>query len=1092
MNKIISLLLSFSVLVTQAAPAFAQAYKLPALPSAPRYQAPVAVRDATALPALEQRLLMQQKEAERKAKVAGAQLSVDVLMKRAEQAQSANDFGAFYDTVSRINAVLMAYLSNELTETRLLGAATLAENLRLHLITPQDAEKAYEAFEKIIANASSCSGLQCDFYSAAARGLAHSRKFHELEKEFLEAGWKELPRVSKAEINRQRRLNLLKGFVSRDFGSDASNAQIVSGVLPAVAAMGSLKDLDEAVSSVVNPDLNWYRAGKNRNSYTLKNAQAQIAAMDALLDLGPQAQPVLKKYAFNRYSFVSYVHANINLAYTGLPKAEDLRNKNNLHSLYCYREFGLDSRADMEIKQKLAYAYGKGQSPAYITSAGDSSCLVVVPLEPDPRKVAEEWTNVVMGEVTFQLAFFGLGTALSGLKNGMRVLKHFKTIKYAAGRNGMSVSRFFIKGGLKKMPTFGMTLAQAKAAKEAKAVAALVRGASQESKAAVSKLAGGMSAETKVAQVASNARRTGTDAVMAQRMAYVRGPVKHSWKPLNASKSVNPEDIIYMGEGYKPRVPVLASIPKPNPVTKRFPSGMWDEEGIVSRWLDQYKNGYFHPRNQIEAITGMSAQKANNVTEYLYYMPIDEARETILKPLIRTGRLPDFMYDSRLIAGTRRLPSGYYKHKFNKNVEKLLTLADEQGALYTNHFEVSDIIVGMRDYSFKQGFGIPNDAAMTSGLRKNWRAMVDEVEKKGLRGNAKKLNELWTSPVETGIPQKQFKLVDGKYVQVDGTRPVSLQDYFSQTRYTAFFKEGKRPDFYLNSEKWLSWENERRNLAAAEFLKGSGSLRRENVLDRIQNRFVLGDRRNYLTLDEFGEVMTRPYRSNAEFAKGRSLSTALADTGTDLADSAPSSLKIRINNYEVTGGACQMAITDGGACYKPRVGYDGTSMIDRFNAVVDENVRAVVFDFKTLSPRVVTMKTVPHVKDLKPVDVDLVRAGTMIGDRLDITSDLVRVQKANEALRHIPNLRATIYPQSRLPGEVLPEGLNGGGIGAYLTLFTRDFYPLKKVYRLRFNSMIPKLETQYYVRKEVSALAGAIHRDRLTFFEQVADRVVAP
>lgn len=1085
MNKIISLLLSFSLLLTQAAPAFAQTFKRPALPSAPRYQAPVAVRDATAMPALEQRLLMQQKEAERHAKVAGARVSVDALMKRAEQAQAANDFAGFYDTVSGLNAVLLSYLSDELTETRLLGAVTLGENLRLHLITPQDAEKAYEAFEKIVAQASSCSGLQCEFYSAAARGLAHSRKFHELEKEFFDAGWQELPRLSKAELNRQRRLNLLKEFVSRDFGSDVSNAQIVSGVLPAVAAMGSLKDLDEAVASVVNPDLNWYRAGKNRNSYTPKNAQAQIAAMDSLLDLGPLAQPVLKKYAFNQYSFVSYVHANINLAYTGLSKADDERNKNNLNRLYCHRDFNLDSRADMEIKQKLAYAYGRGHAPAYITSAGDNSCLVVVPLTPDPRKVAEEWTDVVMGEVTFQLAFFGMGSVISGLKNGVRVLKHFKTIKYVAGKNGMSVSRFFIKGGLKKMPTFGRTLAQAKAAKEAKAVAALVQGASQESKAAAAaRLAEGAAQQTKAGVRVSRAA--------VKQTPYARGPVKNGWNRFNGKNSFDVENVVYVAPDYKPRVPVLASVPKPNPVTKRFPSGMWDEEGIVNRWLEQYKSGYFHPRNQIEAITGMSAQKANNVTEYLYYMPIEEARETILNPLIRTGRLPDFMYDSRLITGTRRLPPGYYKHKFNKNVEKLLTLADEPGALYTNHFEVSDIIVGMRDYSFKQGFGIPNDPLMTSGLRKNWRAIVEEVEKKGVRGNAKKLNELWTSPVETSIPQKQFKPVDGKYIQVDGTRPVSLQDYFSQTRYTAFFKEGKRPDFYLNSEKWLSWENERRNLAAAEFMKGSGAARRETVLDRIQNRFVLGDRRNYLTLDEFGEVMTRPYRSNAEFAKGRSLSNVLADTGADLADSAPSSLKIRINNYEVTGGACQMAITDGGACRVPRPGYDGTSIIDRFNAVVDENVRTVVFDFKTLSPRVVTMKTVPHVKDLKPADLDLVRAGTMIGDRLDSTSDLLRVQKANEALRHIPDLRATIYPQSRLPGEVLPEGLNGGGIGAYLTLFTRDFYPLKKVYRLRFNGMIPKLDAQYYVRKEVSALAGAIHRDRLTFLEQVADRVVTP
>ncbi len=58
-------------------------------------------------------------------------------------------------------------------------------------------------------------------------------------------------------------------------------------------------------------------------------------------------------------------------------------------------------------------------------------------------------------------------------------------------------------------------------------------------------------------------------------------------------------------------------------------------------WLDYYKHGYFKPRNQIEVIEGMSAAKANNVMEYIYYMTMEEAEELILKPLRETGRLPE-------------------------------------------------------------------------------------------------------------------------------------------------------------------------------------------------------------------------------------------------------------------------------------------------------------------------------------------------------------------------------------------------------------------------------------------------------------------
>ena len=92
----------------------------------------------------------------------------------------------------------------------------------------------------------------------------------------------------------------------------------------------------------------------------------------------------------------------------------------------------------------------------------------------------------------------------------------------------------------------------------------------------------------------------------------------------------------------------------------------------------------------------------------------------------------------------------------------------------------------------------------------------------------------------------------------------------------------------------------------------------------------------------------------------------------------------------------------------------------------------------------------------------------------------------------IPHLKATLYPRARLEGydKAKPKYLDGGGLAGYLTLFTPDFYPVKKVRRLRFNGLKPYIETQYFIRREVAALAGLIHRDRLTFTEQVQDRIV--
>ena len=540
-------------------------------------------------------------------------------------------------------------------------------------------------------------------------------------------------------------------------------------------------------------------------------------------------------------------------------------------------------------------------------------------------------------------------------------------------------------------------------------------------------------------------------------------------------EEINPIEQSVSEKPYQPVVPVLSHMPRTGLVSNQYPSGLKDEDRIIRDWLEYFKNGYFRPRDQVETIEGMSAAKANNVMEYLYYMPLEEAEKVILNPIRETGRLPDFMYDARLIEGTKRLPAGYYKNKFNENVKRFVELAEEDGSIYTHNVELKDLAASMADYSFKQGFRYTNDPQMTAGLRRNWKELVDEIRRPGMKTDRSLINALWRKPVH-----------------IENGKTVSLKEYFTQTRPTAFFKEGRMPEFFLNSDKWVSWENERRNLAAAEYMDQNVQPR-STLLDRVQDWLVLGKKSKYLTLDQFGEVMVGQYKktfgqavrtNEQEYLEG--ISPAL------LEDITPSSTTVKINNFDKIGGVCQMSFSEGGYMGPVREGYDGTSTVSRFEVKRFFDVPVVTFDLATLSPEVLTLKSVPYLRDLKKPDLDKVRASTMVGDGLDPTRDLLGVRQAEAALPMVPHLKATVYPRARLEGydKFKPEYLDGGGLAGYLTLFTPDFYPLKKIRRLRFDGWKPYWQIQYFVRKEVAALAGFIHRDRLTFSDQVKDRVV--
>ena len=521
-------------------------------------------------------------------------------------------------------------------------------------------------------------------------------------------------------------------------------------------------------------------------------------------------------------------------------------------------------------------------------------------------------------------------------------------------------------------------------------------------------------------------------------------------------------------------LPLSKTTPKRNMINKRYPSGLLQEEQLISDWLEYFKNGYFRPIDQVEAIEGMSPRQMNNIIEYLYYMPLEEAKQIILNPLRETGRLPEFMYSDKLIPGTQRLPSGYYKNKFNENVAIFVQLAEEDGTIFTHNAQLKELMSSMKDYTFKQGFSYTNDAVLSAGLRKNWEAMYNEISKPGVNSaNRALVNELWNRPVS---------LHDGK--------TISLKQYFTQTRKTKF-AQAAVPEFYLNSPKWVALENQRRDLIAKAYPFVSEEA---TAFNKIHKRLVLGNPDKYLTLEQFGDMMTGLYQKT--HGKDRlSVLEEMAklerkDSLQGVSSLLPSSTKIRINNFEKLGGVCQMAITDGGYMGRVEAGYDGTSVVDRYEPVVFEQVPVVTFDMRTLQPRVVTLDKVSYVKDLKEPDIEKVRASSMVGDGIDESRDVLTVERSERALRNIRHLKATVYPHGRISDPSQYPYMRGGGLAGYLALFTPDFYPIKTVNLWRNVDGKWKRIPTHFVRKEVLALAGFVHRDFLTFTEQVEERII--
>jgi hypothetical protein len=293
------------------------------------------------------------------------------------------------------------------------------------------------------------------------------------------------------------------------------------------------------------------------------------------------------------------------------------------------------------------------------------------------------------------------------------------------------------------------------------------------------------------------------------------------------------------------------------------------------------------------------------------------------------------------------------------------------------------------------------------------------------------------------------------------------------------------PEFYLNSPKWVSWENVRRDLIAAEILPPEPDL----LINKIKKALAGVDDKNYMTLEQFGKLMIEPYlkvyRDLREFdlregaVSDSQSSSVIGEENVECVDE-----QIRQNNFDVVGGVCMSSFGDGGFMGNRDPNYDGTSLRNRYEPVVFDQVKVVVFNDVTLKPEIKVLDKVSYLKDLKKPDLYKEKASRMVGDGLDETRDLLSVQRASEAVLKIPSLRATIRPHSRISYAQDVPYMVGGGLSGYLALFTPDFYPIKEVKLLREVNGKKEWVTEYFIRREVVALSGFIHRERLAFSSQ--------
>lgn len=417
--RVIPLLLSFLLLLQQ----------LP-LYAVPKWDVPrrPAAADNTAVHF--QKVLLEQ--------IAEASISRDKAQRldiSARQALLKGDIETFKILQRKLTDVLLSLLRSPLSQERVYALQRLSARLREGLLDKEESKQLFLYLRQTLLERKKCSTeAECEVVGLSALTLALSAAPENLSLPEVESGKNSLS-GSKARLT-----NLYLALLKNDYGSSRANAALAPYFLQALGYTGGTAYVQLALENFIKESkrlpLLWGHAsvpGGNYylNRYDVANAPAQKAAIQVLASLGEEGKKTLEFYAAQNRSLVSYVHANIELAYLGKTSVPVFEN---LARLYCHQVWHLDSQKDFELKKELAYAYGHGSAPAYIYKEGDKSCRVTVPQTPNPRLVLQERTEAVMGEVLFNAAFLGAGEFFNVLRYTRKLARAAKTRMSASVR----------------------------------------------------------------------------------------------------------------------------------------------------------------------------------------------------------------------------------------------------------------------------------------------------------------------------------------------------------------------------------------------------------------------------------------------------------------------------------------------------------------------------------------------------------------------------------------------------------------------------------------------------------------------------------
>lgn len=300
---------------------------------------------------------------------------------------------------------------------------SLAQNLQAGMMTAPDVLSLIYAAKEVIASAPQCRNNECTRPALAAALLTFAGAAVQKQGPFGFSA-AEQKKISSAALGATKSIEMV---LPQDLGGVQTKAFMLRPFLSALYVWRGYGVLATAVKGIITQSQQKSFGNYARNVYDTKRYVLEEAAMEVLASAGEQAKNDLLDYALKGYTKTSAVRAAIALSYYSLPPLYEKTIHDNVKKYYC-QGLTKDPTLDKRLKTELAYAYGKGTSPSYITAPGDTSCLVVVPYGEDPRLVSRKQVNQFMAFLGETLLWY---TGIELISFGVRALRVNQVIRGA-------------------------------------------------------------------------------------------------------------------------------------------------------------------------------------------------------------------------------------------------------------------------------------------------------------------------------------------------------------------------------------------------------------------------------------------------------------------------------------------------------------------------------------------------------------------------------------------------------------------------------------------------------------------------------------